>query len=133
MVKRVALLAAAVLASAVVEARNLNLERRALVLRIEGHVGAPRDGDRRVAELTLRRGDRIIPFQVEEIRVLSGDAAGTDVLHEVAAYEPSMSVAGPPVVVEKLEGADPNGRVAMIGYFRSGQRIFSLSSVERLK
>jgi hypothetical protein len=129
---RVASLATALLVGvAVVQARDLDLARRPLFLRLDGHVGAPREGDRRIAELTFRRGNRTITFQLDEIRVLSGDAAGTDVLHEVEPYTPNMSVAGPREVVDAFEGASPADALRVTGYFRSGQRIFELSGVER--
>jgi len=124
---------AVLLAPTVGDARPLGSGTRPLLLRIEGHVGAPREGDRRIAELTMRRRDAIITCQVDEIWVLSGDAVGLDVLHEVEPYEPNMSVSGPPPVVDALAQADPAQPLAVIGFFRGGQRILELSSVEPLQ
>ena len=127
------LVIAVLLTPAIGDARPLGAGTRPLLLRIEGHVGAPREGDRRIAELTMRRRDAIITCQVDEIWVLSGDAVGLDVLHEVEPYEPNMSVSGPPSVVDALAQADPAQPLAVIGFFRGGQRILELSSVEPLQ
>ena len=112
---------------------RLDFGSRPLVLRIQGHVGAARDGDRRIAELTLRRDREMITFQVDEIWVLSGDAMGLDVLHAVEPYTPSMSVSGPRSVVDKLANASPDEQIELTGYFRGGQRLLGLSSVEPVK
>jgi hypothetical protein len=124
---------ATLLAPAAGQARRFGAGTRPLVLRIEGHVGAPREGDRKIAELTMRRADAIITFQVDEIWVLSGDAVGLDVLHEVEPYKPNMQVTGPGPVVDRLAHADPAQPLAVIGFFRSGQRILELSSVDPLQ
>jgi len=124
---------ALLLAPAVGDARTFGAGTRPLLLRIEGHVGAPRDGDRKIAELTMRRGDAILTFQVDEIWVLSGDAVGLDVLHEVEPHKPNMQVTGPPPVVDRLAHADPAQPLAVIGFFRGGHRILELSSVEPLQ
>jgi hypothetical protein len=105
------------------------LPRRPILLRIEGHVGAPRQGDRTLASLNLRRGNAKIPLTITEIWVLSGDAAGIDVLNEVEQYDPAMSVDGPKEVLVRLAAAKPEEPLELIGYFRSGQRILMLSSV----
>lgn len=124
------LVIAVLLTPAIGDARPLGAGTRPLLLRIEGHVGAPREGDRKIADLTMRRGDAIITFQVDEIWVLSGDAVGLDVLHEVEPYKPNMQVTGPRPVVDRLAQADPAQPLAVIGFFRGGQRILELSSVE---
>ena len=129
---RTLLLLALLLTSAVGDARNFGSGTRPLLLRIEGHVGAPREGDRKIADLTMRRGDAIITFQVDEIWVLSGNAVGLDVLHEVEPYKPNMQVTGPRPVVDRLAQADPAQPLTVIGFFRGGQRILELSSVEPL-
>jgi hypothetical protein len=126
------LVIALLLAPAVGDARRLGAGTRPLLLRIEGHVGGPREGDRKIAELTMRRGDAIITFQVDEIWVLSGDAVGLDVLHEVEPYKPNMQVTGPPPVVDRFAQADPAQPLTVLGFFRGGQRILELSSVEPL-
>jgi hypothetical protein len=104
-----------------------------LLIRVEGHRGEARPGDRGIADLTLRHRDATIAFHVREIWVLSGDAAGVDVLHEVEAYVPNMSIDGPPGVVERLRSAPPEETLELTGYFRRGQRLFMLSGVERTK
>jgi len=129
---RTLLLLALLLTPAVGDAHRFGAGTRPLLLRIEGHVGAPREGDRKIADLTMRRGDAIITFQVDEIWVLSGDAVGLDVLHEVEPYNPNMQVTGPRPVVDRLAQADPAQPLAVIGFFRGGQRILELSSVEPL-
>jgi len=129
-----ALAVAVMLGATVAESGRVpSLAPRAILLRIEGHVGPPRDGDRRIAELRLRRKDATFTFQVSEIWVLSGDAAGQDILHEVEPYTPSMSVFGPPEVVGKLVNASSDQPLEVTGYFRRGQRILTLSSVEPAK
>lgn len=105
------------------------LPRRPILLRIEGHVGAPREGDRTLASLNLRRGKAKIPLTVTEIWVLSGDAVGMDVLAEVEQYDPAMSVDGPKDVLARLAAAKPEEPLELLGYFRSGQRMLMLSSV----
>src|SRR5258706_11902620 len=94
-----------------------------VLLRIEGHVGAPRSGDRGLADLTWRRGDTTMRFQVGEIWVLSGDLVGLDVLHEVEPYTPSLSVAGPAPLLDRLAAASPDEPLEISGYFRRGARI----------
>jgi hypothetical protein len=101
-----------------------------ILVRIEGHVGRAREHDRNVAQLTLRERERVIDFTVDEIWVLSGDAAGTDVIHEVEQYTPSMSVSGPAEVLERLRQASPDDPLELTGYYRRGQRMLMLSSVE---
>src|SRR5512147_573008 len=105
---------------------------RPLLLRFEGHVGAPREGDRNIFELTMRREDRIIRFAIDEVWVLSGDALGMQVLDELRPYDPNVSVAGPREVVDRLVHADPKDRLEVTGFLRVGQRILQLSAVERL-
>jgi hypothetical protein len=106
---------------------------RPLLLRFEGHVGAPREGDRNIFELTMRRQDRIMRFTIDEVWVLSGDALGMQVLDELRPYDPNVSVAGPREVVDRLEHADPKDRLEVTGFLRVGQRILQLSGVERLR
>ncbi len=106
---------------------------RPLLLRVRGHVGEPRPGDRGVASLVLRRDRDTIAFQVDEIWVLSGNAVGVDVLHEVAPYTPSMSLAGPPALLDLLQRASPETPLEVTGYFRRGARILMLSAVEPTK
>ncbi len=106
---------------------------RAVLIRMEGHIGAPRPGDRGLAKLTLRRDKGTIEFQVNEIWVLSGDLVGLDILHEVEPYEPNMSLAGPPEVVDRLLAASPDELLEITAYFRRGVRILTLSGVERAK
>jgi hypothetical protein len=106
---------------------------RPILIRIQGHVGAPREGDRKIAALTLRHGEGTIDLTVDEIWVLSGDAAGVDVIHEVEQYTPSMSVSGPKEVLGRLLGASPDDPLEITGYYRRGQRMLMLSSVERWK
>ena len=105
------------------------LPRTPILLRIEGHVGAPREGDQALASLNLRRRNTKIPLTVIEIWVLSGDALGMDVLSEVEQYDPAMSVDGPKEVLAHLAAAKPDEPLELLGYFRSGQRILMLSSV----
>jgi len=104
-----------------------------LVIRLEGHRGAALPGDRGIADLTFRHGEETIAFRVREIWVLAGDAAGVDVLHEVEPYTPSMSIDGPPAVLERLLAAKPDQMLELTGYFRRGQRILMLSGVEPKK
>ena len=106
---------------------------RPLLLRLQGHVGEARPEDRGVASLTLRHDRDTIRFQVDEIWVLSGNAAGVDVLHEVEPYEPNMSVAGPAPVLDRLQHASPDVPLEVTGYFRRGARILMLSAVEPVK
>jgi hypothetical protein len=129
---RVALVLAFLVAPMLADARS-DFGQRPLLLRFEGHVGAPRDGDRNIFELTMRRENRVIRFTIDEVWVLSGDALGMQVLDELRPYDPNVSVAGPREVVDRLEHADPNDRLEVTGFLRVGQRILQLSGVERLK
>src|SRR5512138_889753 len=98
-------LAVAALALVVATVARAGLGEGALqpvLLRLQGHVGAPRPGDRGVASLTLRRGDVTIDFQVDEVWVLSGGMLGNEVLAEVAPYTPNVSLAGPAPVLDRL-------------------------------
>jgi hypothetical protein len=104
-----------------------------VLLRIEGYVGPPRPGPRNLADLTLRRGETTLRFQVEEMWVLSGDLVGLDIIDEVRPYDPNMTLAGPPEVLDRLAAASPFEPLQVSGYFRRGQRILMLSSVERRK
>jgi hypothetical protein len=122
-----------VLLAVVTVAHAAGLARRPILLRIQGHVGAPREGDRKIAELTMRQGERVIDYTVEEIWVLSGDAVGTDVLHEVEQYKPSLTVSGPKEVLGRLTAASPEDPLEIVGYYRRGQRMLMLSSVDRWK
>ena len=99
-------------------------------IKIEGHVGPPRPGETVIAELQLRHDRETIVFQVREIWVLSGNAAGVDVLHEVEPYKPNMTLTGPAEVVNHLVKASPDEQVDVIGYFRRGARMLMLSSIE---
>jgi hypothetical protein len=127
---RSAVLATLILA---VAANAEPLAPKPILLRIQGHVGPEREGDRRIASLTFRQDARKIPVTVEEVWVLSGDAVGTDVLHEVEQYDPSLSVSGPTEVVHRLVTASPDEPLELTGYYRRGQRMLMLSSVERWK
>ena len=106
---------------------------RPVLLRLQGHVGATSEGDRRIAELTMRRGETVLTFQLNEIWVLSGDVASHDILSEVEGYTPSMSLSGPRDVVAKLEGAPADRLLDVTGFFRRGQRMLMLSAVEPAK
>jgi hypothetical protein len=119
----------ALLIAAAAPARAEFFGPKPLLVRIEGHVGPAREGDRRIAELNLRQDERTFPLTIDEIWVLSGDAVGLDVIHEVEQYDPSMSVAGPKEVVHRLASADPAEPLEITGYYRRGQRILMLSSV----
>jgi hypothetical protein len=44
-----------------------------------------------------------------------------------------MSLSGPPEVLAKLERLRPDERVQITGFFRFGQRLFSLSAIEPVK
>ena len=129
---RIALAVALLVAPMVAHARD-DFALRPLLLRFEGHVGAPREGDRNIFELTMRREDRIIRFAIDEVWVLSGDALGMQVLDELRPYDPNVSVAGPREVVDRLVHADPKDRLEVTGFLRVGQRILQLSAVERLQ
>jgi hypothetical protein len=106
---------------------------RPLLLRLQGNVGPASTGPRQIAELTLRRGRGTITFHVDEIFVLSGGRVGIDVLHEVEPYTPNMTVEGPRELLDRLEHAPPELPLEVTGYFRSGQRMLMLSSVEPRK
>jgi hypothetical protein len=108
-------------------------EFRPVLLRIDAHVGPKRPEDRAIADLTLRRGQSTIELTVTELRVLSGELTSLDLLDEVAPYRPNMSVDGPRSVLERLTTAGPDEPLVILGYFRRGQRILMLSSVERAK
>jgi hypothetical protein len=123
-------LATVVLAATAVPARFIE---RPVLFRMEGYVGPKRERPRSIASLTLRHGDTILPFQVSEAWVLSGDAADHDVLHEIEPYTPNLSLAGPPEVVDELVAARPGDPLEVTGYIRLGQRIYTLSSVEPAK
>jgi hypothetical protein len=106
---------------------------RPLLLRLQGNVGPDSTGPRQIAELTFRRGRATITFHVEEIFVLSGGRVGLDVLHEVEPYTPNMTVEGPRELLDRFEHAAPGLQLEVTGYFRSGQRMLMLSSVEPRK
>lgn len=106
---------------------------QAVLLRVQGHVGAARPGDRGVASLTLRRERATIDFQVDEIWVLSGNLVGIDVLHEIEPYTPNLTLAGPPELLDRLEKAPPEQPLEVTGYLRRGARILMLSAVEPVK
>src|SRR5258705_8971772 len=118
---------AVVLLAQVAAARGADVVPRAVLLRMEGHVGPRRDGDRGVAEISMRHDKTTLQFQLNEIWVLSGDVASHDVLSEIEPYTPSLSVAGPPEVVDRLVSARPEAMLEGTGYFRRGARIFMLS------
>jgi hypothetical protein len=65
--------------------------------------------------------------------VLSGDLVGLDVLAEVAPYTPSMTVAGPKELLERLAASSPDRALVLTGYYRRGARILMLSAVEPAK
>ena len=104
-----------------------------VLIRIQGHVGAPRPEDRKIAELKLRDGNKTIDLTVAEIWVLSGNAVGVDILHEVEQYDPNMTVSGPSDVLGRLANASPDQRLDVTGYYRRGQRMLMLSGVEPAK
>jgi len=106
---------------------------RPVLVRMQGHVGEAREGDRKLEVLTLRRGDTTAPFTVTEIWVLSGDVLGTELLSDVAPYTPSLSVSGPQPVMKRLAEARPEDAIELTGYLRRGQRLFMLSAVEPVK
>jgi hypothetical protein len=122
-------LAVLMLVTGVAHADRIDLHRP-ISIKIQGHVGPPRGGETVIAELTLRKSHATIRFQVREIWVLSGDAMGVDVLHEVEPYTPNMMLAGPAEVVDRLANGTSDELVDVVGYFRRGSRLFSLSSVE---
>jgi len=130
-------LLAVVAALACIAPAHAGLDRggalQAVLLRIQGHVGAARPGDRGVASLIFRRDRDSIEFQVDEIWVLSGDLVGLDVLHEVEPYKPNMTLDGPSALLDRLEQAPPEEPLEVTGYFRRGARMLMLSSVEPLK
>jgi hypothetical protein len=129
--RRAIVLAVLVAVATVAHADSFPL--KPILVRIEGHVGRAREHDRNVAQLTLRERERVIDLTVDEIWVLSGDAAGTDVIHEVEQYTPSMSVSGPAEVLARLRHASPEDPLELTGYYRRGQRMLMLSSVEPRK
>jgi hypothetical protein len=121
---------AVLLAAAVAEAGRVT---KPILAKMQGHTGPARTDDRKIADLTLRHGKQVIEFTLEEIWVLSGDAAGTDIVHEVEQYKPSMTLSGPAEMLDRLLNASPGQRLDVVGYYRRGQRMFMLSSVEPAK
>jgi hypothetical protein len=131
---RVAAIAVAMLAASVAHAElDRAVVPRAVLLRIQGHAGPPKDGDRNIAHLTWRRGDTTIHFTVDELWVLSGELASTDVLHEVEPYTPSMTISGPAEVLDRLATATSDEPLEITGYYRRGVRLLMLSGVEPAK
>jgi hypothetical protein len=131
--RRVLAVVVMLLASVAQAGADRQVVPRAVLIRMEGHMGAARADDRGLARLTLRRDKATVEFQVNEIWVLSGDLVGLDILHEVEPYEPNMSLAGPPEVVDRLLAASSDELLEITGYYRRGVRILMLSSVERAK
>jgi hypothetical protein len=128
---RLAALAFAILAAARADGR---LASKPVLVRIDGHVGSKLASEPEgLAELTLRRGETTIAFHVREIRVLSGDLVGLDVLAEVAPYTPNMTVTGPRELLDRLAGSHSGQALVLTGYYRRGSRMLMLSAVEPAK
>ena len=135
--KRVALaMTLALAASAAVVARagpDRGGALPAVLLRLQGHVGAARPGDRGLPSLPLRHDRDTIAFQVDEVWVRSGNLVGNELLQEVEPYTPNMSLAGPAPLLERLAKAPPEEPLEVTGYFRLGARILMVSAVETVK
>ena len=110
---------AVLLVPAVADAGRLDFGLRPLLLRLQGHVGSPRDGDDRIRKLddTARRRDHH-----------ASGPPSPKVLGRPSAWTGSR---GHRNLVATSTGAQADRpALAVIGFFRGGQRILELSSVE---
>ncbi len=126
---RTLLLAAALMAASFAHA-GFGVGQQTALVRIQGHVGVPREDDRTIAHFTLRRSEATIDFTVDEIWVLSGNLVGLDIVNEVEPYTPSMTVSGPAKVLDRLSTAPPDEKLEINGYYRRGARLLIPRSPE---
>jgi hypothetical protein len=101
-------------------------------LRIDGYLGAPPEGKREDADLTLRVGATDYRFQVTHAIVLSGGGFAADVFERRRPYKPTFLLRGPKELLERFTNAKSAARLRIIGMWLAGQPDFLVASVEPL-
>lgn len=104
--------------------------RHRIRLRMDGYVGAPPEGRREEADLTLRVGETYHRFQVTHAVVLSGQALAADVFDRRRPYKPSFFLRGPKELLDPLGHATPGTRLRIIGVWIPGSSDFLVASIE---
>ena len=102
---------------------------RAFRIRMEGYVGAPPEGRREEADLTLRVGKGDVRFRVTKGTMLSGGLAA-DVYKLVEPYKPNFTLRGPKELLARVSGSPPGKRIVIVGQGRYGTRDLLVGSVE---
>jgi len=122
-----AVLIGLVLAPHAADARPI---RRIFRLRMEGYVGAPAEGRREQADLTLGVDTKKQRFQVTKATLLSDDGLPADVFDRVKPYEPNFILRGPKELLARVGEAVSGTRLVISGEWIEGSRDFLLASVE---
>ena len=98
-------------------------------LRLEGWVGQPPTGWAPRGEVQVRVNKEDVNLQVNELRVLSGESFGPDVLAGLVAKRPGLYLYGPPPLLERFTAAKPQTYLALVGYLRKGTSDMNASDV----
>ncbi len=99
------------------------------LLRLEGHLGARRANDKGVTNLWLNHHGKSYRFQLSRLRVLTGDRLYSSIIAEVQPYRPNFFLRGADTMVQRLDNAAANDRIAITAYWRSGTRDLMVNEV----
>ncbi len=105
---------------------------RRVRLRIDGYLGAPPEGKREDADLTLRVGATDYRFQVTHAIVLGGGGFAADVFERRRPYKPTFILRGPKELLDRFTSAKSAARLRIIGTWLVGQPDFLVASIESL-
>jgi hypothetical protein len=102
---------------------------RAVRMQMDGYVGAPPEGHREQADLTLGCGKAEVRFQVTRAVILSGGGLASKVFDHVKPYRPNFRLQGPEELRAPLcTGADGT-RWEIAGTWTPGTRNFLVASL----
>ncbi len=99
-------------------------------LRMDGYVGPPAEGQREMADLLMRAGNKDVQFQVTDAIVTGGGVLPSTIFARIRPYRPNLVLRGSPDLIARIESAAPGDRLRIMGLWRSGARDFSVAAVE---
>ncbi len=103
--------------------------RQAHLVRLTGRLGPPAPGETGTTDLTLMLGRTEYPFQLKDLRVLSGDILPGAILSEVTLHRPSYYLRGDDSMLQPIASA-AGQTVTISGYTRLGSHDLFVTAVE---
>lgn len=103
--------------------------RQAHLVRLTGRLGPPAPGETGTTDLTLMLGRTEYPFQLKDLRVLSGDILPGAILSEVTLHRPNYYLRGDASMLQPIAGAGGQ-TVTISGYTRLGSHDLFVTALE---